>query len=196
MDYSHIENLVLKARCGDEAAKESLSLEFTPLIQNLSRKSFINSYENSDIKNECYRTLFKCVKLYNPESHRFVAYATNAIKNSVNYLIRVSVRRGSAEGPGALVLDDGLIHTLRENAESLEELVIKQVSKAKLKAAMKCLSLEEQELITYVYFEGTSLKGYSESKGIAYSSAASKKTGILKKLKKYIDMPNSKGYLN
>ena len=65
MNYSHIEKLMLQAKNGDALAKETLVVEFTPLIQNLSRKSFINSYEASDIKNEGYRTLFKCVNLYN-----------------------------------------------------------------------------------------------------------------------------------
>jgi DNA-directed RNA polymerase specialized sigma subunit len=109
-----------------------------------------------------------------------VAYATNAIKNSVNHLIRVSVRRGSAEGPGALVLDGCLIHRICEDAESVDELVINKVSKAKLKTAMKRLTRVEQELITYVYFEEKSLKSYSEHKRIGYTTAVSKKKSVLK----------------
>lgn len=94
MNYPHIENLVLKAKDGDTPAKEALAFEFATLIQNLSRKTFVNSYEAFYIKNECYRTLYKRVNLYNADSHRFVAYATNAIKNTVNHLILVSEGRG------------------------------------------------------------------------------------------------------
>jgi RNA polymerase sigma factor (sigma-70 family) len=196
MNYCYIESLVQQAKGGDASAKEALALEFSPLIKSLSRKTFINSYEASDIKNECYRTLFKCVNLYNADSHRFVAYATNAIKNSVNHLIRVSVRRGGAEGPGALVLDGSLMHTLCENGESLEELAVIKSDRTKLKASMLILSIEEQELITYVYFKENSLKSYAELKGIGYSTAACKKTSILKKLKKALNMPCRNSYLN
>ncbi len=196
MNYCHIEKLVLKAKGGDECAKEALANEFAPLIQSLSRRSFINSYEASDIKNECYRTLFKCVNLYSSDSHRFVAYATNAIKNSVNHLIRVSVRRGGAEGPEALVLDNSFIHTLYEDSGSLEELAFKRSDSTMLKASIKNLCREEQELITYVYFKENSLISYAKLKGISYSTAVSKKTRVLKKLKKNMDMPCRNSYLN
>ncbi|SUY46965.1 RNA polymerase sigma factor, sigma-70 family [Clostridium putrefaciens] len=80
MYYVKFENLVKLAKNGYLSAKEELSAEFTPFILNLSKKSFINSYEFEDIKNECYGTLFKCIKVYDCDKHRFVAYATNAIK--------------------------------------------------------------------------------------------------------------------
>jgi RNA polymerase sigma factor (sigma-70 family) len=194
--YSHIEKLVVQAKEGDSKAKEALVLEFTPLIQNLSRKSFINSYEASDIKNECYRTLFKCVNLYNLENHRFVAYATNAIKNSVNHLIRVSVRRRGTEGAGTLTFDGCHINTLCLDMESIEDLVINQANRTKLKAAMKGLDIAEQELITYLYFKGYSVKKYSELKGISYSAASYKKTCVLKKLNKAMNAPCKNSYLN
>jgi RNA polymerase sigma factor (sigma-70 family) len=155
-----------------------------------------NSYEASDIKNECYRTLYKCVNLYKSDSHRFVAYATNAIKNAVNHLIRVSVRRRAAEGPGALMLDEGLIYTLCEEGESVEELIFIKSDRTSLKASMKSLSIEERELITYVYFKDNSLKNYAEHKGISYSAAVKGKSNILRKLKKALDVPCKKGYLN
>lgn len=99
------------------------------------------------------------------------------------------MRRGSTEGPGALVLDGSLIHTVCEDSKSLEELAVIQSNRTKLKASTLSLSREEQELITYVYFKENSLKSYAELKGIGYSTAASKKTSILKKLKKGMAMP-------
>ena len=112
MDYNDIENLVNLAKANDRNAKEELMVKFTPLILNLSKRSFVNSYEFADIKNECYHTLFKCVSLYNLDKHRFVAYATNAIKNSVNFLIRVSIRRNESDGPTAFILDGKLENTI------------------------------------------------------------------------------------
>ena len=112
MDFEEIESSVKLSKIGDKIAKEELMVKFTPLILNLSKKTFVNSYEFTDIKNECYHTLFKCVNLYNLDRHRFVAYATKAIKNSVNLLIRVSIRRNQSDGPETFVLDGKLENTL------------------------------------------------------------------------------------
>jgi DNA-directed RNA polymerase specialized sigma subunit len=106
------------------------------------------------------------------------------------------VRKGGVEGPGALILDDSLSSTFCEASESLEKLVINQANIAKLKAAMKNLSTDEKELITFVYFNGNTLKSYANLKSIGYSAAASKKTSILRKLKKALNMPSRKSYLN
>ena len=80
--------MVTNCKNGNILSKEKLVEEFSPLIFNISKKTFIDRYEISDIQNECFQTLFKCVSLYNLEKHRFVAYATNAIKNNINDLIK------------------------------------------------------------------------------------------------------------
>ena len=106
MDYEYMESLVKEAKLHNKKAKEMLAQEFTPFILNLSKKSFIHSYEFADIQNECYKTLFKCIQVYNLERHRFAAYATRAIKNQINLLIRNSIRRSRGDGPSAFILDD------------------------------------------------------------------------------------------
>ena len=196
MDYNHIENLVLLCKSGDAKAKEALALEFRPLILNLSKKSFINSYEFCDITNECYHILFKCVNLYNPHRHRFVAYAANAMKNSVNNLIRISVRRNGAEGPSALILDGKLENMLYLDLKPIDDIIDNKAYKAKLNAAIKNLEFSDKELISYVYFKGFSLKKYSELKGISYSAAVRKKAAVLNKLKMAINTEYKGTYLN
>ena len=182
MDFKRIENLVTEAKLGDRKAKENLAEEFTPFILNLSKKAFIASYEFADVQNECYKTLFKCVSLYNHEKHRFVAYATSGIKNSVRLLIRASVRRSGAEDPSSLILDDKLDYTLCSDLEHMDDILLDADCKAKLKAAIKELDSSEQELITYVYFKKCPLKKYAALKGINYSAAFTKKNRILNKL--------------
>lgn len=94
MDFNYIEALVTKCKNNDEDAKEKLSEEFRPLIYNISKRTFIDGYNAHDIIQECYQSLFKSVSMYNLEKHRFVAYATNAIKNNMNDLIkRIKTRR-------------------------------------------------------------------------------------------------------
>ncbi len=195
MDYQEIENLVKLAKDNDENAKEELMVQFTPFILNLSKKSFINSYEFADIKNECYHTLFKCVSVYDLDKHRFVAYATNSIKNSVNLLIRVSNRRNQSEGPGAFILDGNLENTLSSYQEDPDSIFLSKLNRSNLKFAVETLNIKEQELVNYVFFQKYSLKKYSVLKNIPYATAVSLKNEILYKLKKNINKP-TKNTLN
>ena len=183
MDFKEIENLVELAKGNDEKAKEELMVKFTPLILNLSKKTFVNSYEFADIKNECYGTLFKCVQYYNLDKHRFVAYATTAIKNCVSLLIRVSVKRNGLEGPGSYILDGKLEHTLLSDLENPNDFLLSSFYKTKLKAALRALSLEDKELLNYIYFKGHSVKYYSTLKGLNYGAAVNKINRILGKLR-------------
>jgi len=182
MDYKNIENLVTEAKLGNKKAKEILAKEFTPFILNLSERTYIYSYEFSDIQNECYKALFKCIQTYSPERHRFVAYATNGIKNSINLLIRNSVRRASGDGPSAFILDDKYENILCSDLLEIDEILFKEAYKTKLEASLKKLKPKELELIIYVYFKEYPLKKYARLKGINYSTAFSRKEAALDKL--------------
>ena len=188
MDFNEIENLVLLAKANDRNAKEELMVKFTPLILNLSKRSYVNSYEFSDIKNECYHTLFKCVNLYDLDKHRFVAYATNAIKNSINLLIRTSIRRNNSEGPEAFVLDGNLENTLFSDLQDFDFNLVNRTYINSLNSALNTLSLSEIELVKYVYFQKHSFKKYSCYTGIPYSIVITMKNEILYKLKKAMNM--------
>lgn len=187
MDYNKIESLVRQAKDGDVKAKEELTTEFTPFIINLSKKSFVDSYEFEDIKNECYSTLFKCVKLYDCDKHRFVAYATNAIKNSVNNLIRVSVRREKTEGPGAFILDGNLENVLTSNLDEVDDYICDMLYSSKLKNVMKELSPSERELLDFVFFKKYTLIKYAKLKEIPYSTLVNRKNILLNKLRKMLN---------
>ncbi|MGG7177190.1 sigma factor [Clostridium paraputrificum] len=108
MDYKEIEKLVLKARAGDNKSTEKLIKEFQPFIFNLSSKSFIDGYDITDIQNECYKVLLNTIHCYDIKRHRFVAYATTSIRNSIYLLIRKSKRRSRTDGINALTLGGDL----------------------------------------------------------------------------------------
>ncbi len=190
MNFSKIENLVLLSKVGDEKAKEELAKEFKPFILNLCKKSHVNGFEFEDLKNECYQTLFKCVKVYSPEKHRFVAYATNAIKNSINNLIRISIRRENRDGPKTLILNDNLEHVLSYDMDFVEDKIYKAALNKTLKAALKNLTRDELELIEFVYFKKHSLKLYSDLKGISYVKATNMKNTMLNKLRETLTKEN------
>ena len=196
MNFNEIEKIVLAAKMGNSQAKEALVKEFTPLILNLSRKSSITSFEPEDIRNECYKTLFNCVRQYASDKHRFVAYATNAIKNSVNELIRKSVRRCGAEGITSLISNDKLDNSLFSAIIGIDNFVINRLMKSQLQNVLKSLDTAERELIIHVYFKGSSLKRYSEITAIPYSVALKKKAAVLSKLRRGLEFPNDNRYLN
>ncbi|MEG0773896.1 sigma-70 family RNA polymerase sigma factor [Clostridium sp.] len=184
MNFSKIENLVILSKKGDTEAKEELVGAFTPFILNLSKKSYVNGFEFEDLKNECYKTLFKCVQLYNPDRHRFVAYATNAIKNNINHLIRVSIRRDDSEGPKTLTLDDTLEHVLFCDMDFIDDKLCKTAFNRNLITAINQLTNDEQQLIVYVFFKGYTLKGYATFTGISYNRAITMKFNVLNKMKR------------
>ncbi|QAA31326.1 sigma-70 family RNA polymerase sigma factor [Clostridium manihotivorum] len=183
MDYKHIENLVLLCKEDNEEAKETLVSEFNPFIINLCKKSFVSGYEFDDIRNECYKTLFNCIKLYEPEKHRFVAYATNAMKNSVNCLIRKSVRRQLTDGSKVVMLDTNLENIDCCDMNYVEDIICQNQVKSQISSIINTLNEKEKELVLYIFFKGYSMKKYSDFKMIPYYKVVDMKTSILSKLK-------------
>ncbi|MBN1049364.1 sigma-70 family RNA polymerase sigma factor [Clostridium botulinum] len=184
MDLKYVEMLAKKSKHGDNLSKENLIEEFRPFIRNLSRKTFIHGYDKNDIENECYKNLFKCLNSYDLEKHRFVAYATNGIKNNLNDLIRKTKNRDNSEGSCALTLSDDLEDALPSNEPNLEDMLCNECDLDLLKYAIKKLTKEEQELIDFIFFKNNTIRLYSNLKNMCYSTAAKRKMDVLKKINK------------
>lgn len=188
MNFDYIENLVYKCKDGDMISKEELAQEFRPLIINISRKTFIDGYDINDIKNECYKSLFKCVSLYNLEKHRFVAYATNAIRNNMNDLIKRLKIRSLTEGSDSLSLHDDIEKDLPAQELNLEDLLCDQCDYEELKSALNNLNEDEKELIDFIFFKNNTVQNYAYFKNMCYSTANKKKKITLKKISDYISL--------
>ena len=189
MDYDYIENLVILSKTGDEHSKEKLIEEFRPLIINLSKRTFIPGYEFDDIMNECYIALFKCISLYKTESHRFVAYATNGIKNSINDLIRKNVKSNSIHNSRNVTPFDNYIEeTFNPHSPQIEDILCSSYDSDCLKYAMSKLTEEELDLINHLFFEDKTLKSYSDKNEVCYSYAVKKKRYVLDKLFMYVNI--------
>ncbi|OOM16046.1 sigma-70 family RNA polymerase sigma factor [Clostridium saccharobutylicum] len=186
MDYEYIEDLVSKAKTNDESSKEKLVQEFRPLIINICKRTFIHGYDKNDIQNECYKTLFKCLLMYNLQSHRFVSYATNAIKNNINDLIRKFKNRSSFEGQEVLCLSDNLEQNLVSNEENLEDILCNKYDYEYLKLALSILNDEEKELIDFIFLKNNSTASYSLLKNIPYTTMIRRKKASLAKLNRCI----------
>ena len=178
MDFKEIEIIVSKCKEGDDASKEKLANEFRPFIINISKKTFVHGYSEEDIRSECYRILFHSVQLYKCESHRFVAYATNALKNTIHALIKQNLRRDALEGAASLTFTDKLSETLPSSDPSLDDILCHKFSSLAFNEILEDLTPNEKELLNYIYIEKNSLASYSTYKNISYAVARK----ILKKL--------------
>ena len=182
MDFNYIEVLVTKCKDNDEEAKEKLAEEFRTLIYNISKRTFIDGYNAHDIMQECYQSLFKSVYMYNLEKHRFVAYATNAIKNNMSDLIKRIKTRRSTEGYDALSLHDDVENGFPDFEISTETSLCEMCDYEDLKLALKNLNEDELELIDFVFYKNYTVKEYAYFKNMCYSTAILKKNTILKKI--------------
>ena len=187
MNYSYIENLVRLSKNGDEYSKEKLIEEFRPFIINISKKTFIHGYDFEDIINECYKILFKCISLYITENHRFVAYATNGIKNSINDLIRNNLKNKKISGASILTIDNYVEETYKDDIPEMADILCSKYDNDCLKYAMKQLTEDELYLINHLFYNGKTLKSYSDNENVCYSYAVKKKRYVLDKMFMYIN---------
>lgn len=186
MDFTTIEHLVTKAKVGDEAAKEELFEEFKPMIINISKKTFIHGYDFYDIKHECYASLLKSIKLYNTDTHRFVGYATSAIKNNINYLIRKSLNNKSTQGSETLTLTDNLENIIPNEDDSLEAKVCNKIIAKSIPGYINKLKPNHKEILNFVLINNGSIMDYAKKKNANYSTTAGLKDRALNNLKKQL----------
>jgi RNA polymerase sigma factor (sigma-70 family) len=185
VNYYYIENLVRHAKAGDLKAKEDLTYEFTPFIISISSKIYIHGYEKSDLKNECFLTLFNCISKYNLDTHRFVAYATNAIKNNLNVLVKKVISKEEFDGFFSLCDDIG--SEILSSTPMVEEKILLELEYNKLSAAINDnLSDWEKQLILFLYFMNNTLTNYAYHENISYVTASKRKKRVLEKLNTFL----------
>lgn len=196
LDYDYIETLVKKSKDNDKIAQEKLIKEFEPFIINISSKTHLNGYDFDDIKSECYKSIAKCLLLYDKNRHRFVAYAINAIKNNLKDLIKTTYKKSSITSYNLIHLTDELQSVLKSNDVSLDEIIMNKLDCEILNSTLKSLAPEELELIDFIIIKGYSLKSYSILKNISYNKAYKNKQIILNKIYSRLISNDSLSYLS
>ncbi|MDS0528087.1 sigma-70 family RNA polymerase sigma factor [Clostridium sp. SHJSY1] len=187
MNYDYIESLVISAKSGNKTLKEKLINEFKPFIINFSKKTYIDRYDFEDIQSECYIILLHALEKYNPETHRFVAYATNAIKNSMYAIIKKSIKNNQVQGLNTLTFDGNLGSLDKNKSNCIEDNLIYNITTSELFNALDKLTSSEKELLVFNIFRGNTLKSYAEWKCISRSTAAKKRLNLYNKLQRIIN---------
>lgn len=187
MDYDYIESLVLSSKAGDKTSKEKIINEFKPFILNFSKKLYIDRYDFQDIQNECYVILLHSIEKYNPETHRFVAYATNAIKNSMYAIVKKSIKKNNVQGLNTLTFDGDLSTLNIKDFSNVDDDLIYDCSSSELFDIINSLSTSEKELFVFNILRQNSLRSYAKWKKISPSTAGNKKLILREKLKKLLN---------
>ncbi|MBD7912073.1 sigma-70 family RNA polymerase sigma factor [Clostridium cibarium] len=182
MNYDYIESLVISAKSGDKASKEKLIEEFKPFIISFSKKTYIDRYDLEDIQSECYIILLHALEKYNPEAHRFVAYATNAIKNSMYAIIKKSIKNNQIQGWNTLTFDGNLSSIAKNKSNYIEDNFIYSLNASELFNSIDRLTSSEKELLAFNIFRHNTLKSYAAWKNISRSTAARKRLKLYNKL--------------
>lgn len=71
----NMEEIIKRAKDGDDEAKTSLLEKYTPLVYSLSRNIYIKGYDAEDLVQEGFNSILKAITKYDPEKGvEFVYY--------------------------------------------------------------------------------------------------------------------------
>ncbi|GAA0767952.1 hypothetical protein GCM10008908_07610 [Clostridium subterminale] len=184
MNYSKLENLILKAKNKDQSAMEELLNEYKYLIIKQASKVHVRGYEMEDLIQIGNITIIRCLEKYIQGKGNFTAYISYAIKNNFNYLIRQRAKDNEVQTIEAPVSTNLRIEdTLIADASTEDNFIEKEMYKL-IKKEVDNLQENLRDLITFIYIncEGN-LKEYSISRSLNYSTAAKRRTLAFKKLR-------------
>ena len=180
MDYNEIESLVLKAKNNNEIAKEDIIEEFKPFIYNFCKRIHIPGYDKEDLHNECFQVLMKAIKMYEPKQHRFVAYGTNAIKNSIYSILRCRLNKEGNRNNEIFSFTTDLEEYYKDN--NYIDPITNIDMKLQIEKAMNTLNANDRKLIEHLYFLDMPLRQYCKKYNLNYSASLKRKKEILSKL--------------
>jgi len=182
-----LNELVIKAQKGDNAAAEEILKSFKPYILKLCRKIYINGYEMEDLIQIGYITLMKVIKNYDlSKVNKFIPYATCAIKNNYYYEIRQRSRYNSETSLNIELGEDIQFIDNIVSEENIEATLILKENIQELNSALLKLSLKDREIISYVFLKNGKLVDYAKEKGIKYITCVKRKNTALARLKNQI----------
>lgn len=185
MNFTEIEDAVKKAKNGDMESMIELIKQFKPFIIKQSGRFNIKNMDRFDLIQTGYVALIKAVSIYNPDKNTFSAYVYSAIKNNMKYALRSSYKYNTELSLNAPI-DENSNSEFINNLDSkfnLEEFFFKNEKVKELTRLLSKLKEDELELIIMCYYNGFSLKAYSEKKNISYLKVVRLKNKIFKKLK-------------
>lgn len=176
--YTHIENLVLKAKSNDKESLMELYNIFLPYLKMWYSKVILKEHTFDDLSQEYFLWLVAAIDKYKGSS-TFTGYITITIKNNLFMLIR----KKSFEVSTDLVF-------LIEDTNCLEDLIVNKLDVLNMIEKSKTLSDIEKKVLKDYYFNDLTLYCISSNLDKKYSTVAKIKSKALVKL--YESTPKDK----
>ncbi len=183
-----MQEIIKRGKEGDKDAQEEIVRRFMPLIYKTSHKVYIAGYEEEDLIQIGVESILKAVKKFDIEkSSNFTAYVKNAVENNYRFLIRGKVKGNYVKSLNEVQEDGFELEDHLPMDFNLENYVISNELKRKLRVAIGKLAPEEKEILYYAFYkEHGGLTEYAKLKGLEYSKAYKSKNSLINKLREYI----------
>jgi RNA polymerase sporulation-specific sigma factor len=182
-----LEDLVSRAKSGDNAAYEEIFRRFRGFIYKTCVGIYISGYDMDDLIQLGNITLVKSIKKFDfTKTKNFTAYATSAIRNNYFYEIRQKSKLNSecslnVETEEGLELLDHIA-----SSENIEEDLLAKESTTELYSALSMLIPRERELIKFVFINDGKLVDYARGRNMNYITCCKLKDRVLKRLRKIL----------
>lgn len=176
--YSHIENLVKKAKVNDKDSLLELYNIFLPYLKMWYYKVILKEHTFEDVSQDYFLWLVSAIEKYKGSS-TFTGYITMTIKNNLFMLIRKKTFEYSTD-----------LTFLIEDNSCLEDLVVNRLDVLDMISKSYTLTDIEKRVLKDYYFNDLTLYCISSQLNKKYSTIAKIKSKALVKL--YEDSQNNK----
>ena len=177
-----MEELVRKAKTGDEEAVVEVINKYKYLILKEASKYHIPSYEFEDLVQQGYLSVIKAIGMYKLGSNSFNGYCINSIRTNFKALLKGKIKH-YREIPNAEPISMG---AAAEYSFTLEDEIIAFEEVKRLYAALEKLDPLEKNVVERFYLREDTLKEIACEGDLSYYDYVRIKNKALDKLKKYI----------
>jgi RNA polymerase sporulation-specific sigma factor len=177
------EQLILKAKEGDNLSFEKLAFHYLGLISKISSEYKAEGYETGDFVQESLLGLLNAVKTYNGDyGSSFRNYAMVCIKNRLNSIVKQSLRKKSLPQGSTIPLEDLEITDDSLNPES--RMLTNERLASLFRKAKELLSAREYSILN-LYVSGYSYKEIARILNISEKSVDNALARSKKKLLRF-----------
>lgn len=174
MNFNILEENVIKAKTGDNKAKEDIIRFFKPFIEKKKNTFFIYSYSKEDIEQELYSAILKAIGKYNGVN-TFFWYA---IKSMENHLYNISRKSKNIKYEYDFSFAEG-----RQHENDVIEEVLSTIEYNDILTKFDELPSNHRLILKEIYINNMSYTELMIKYNIKYSTVAKRKYTAIRKLK-------------
>ncbi|MEG1285278.1 MAG: sigma-70 family RNA polymerase sigma factor [Romboutsia sp.] len=175
-EFKGLEVDMQKAKNGSMEAKERIIERYKNFVYKEALKIRIPNLDMEDIIQIGTFTILKSINIFDQNKNKnFTSYVTRAIKNNyLDMLLREQRKHGKNTS-------DECLSEMPDNANT-EESVLMSIDAAKIHGAFKHLNKADAELISELYFHGTTIKEMAKNLNVSYTTVYRRKNKALNML--------------